>query len=194
MATKRKAGPTFEGGLEFQLAKALGHPLRARILSLVNEQPIAPVEAAEKLDEPLPNISYHFRVLSELRCIEVAKQEQVRGSMKSTYRACKRMLIDDADWARLSPQAKAGVTAAAVRQVLDRARLAIDAGSFDKRDDRHLTTTTISVDEEGWVAVMAILKDALTQVMAVETESGKRTRRSSDRFNTTVQILGFESP
>ena len=39
------------------MAKALAHPLRVQLLSLLNEGVSSPNELAKKLDEPLTNVS-----------------------------------------------------------------------------------------------------------------------------------------
>src|ERR1700712_1768979 len=73
--------------VELRLAKAMAHPVRVKALALMNERPIAPVEVSEKIGVELSNVSYHFRTLLELDCIEATGTEQVRGSIKTTYRS-----------------------------------------------------------------------------------------------------------
>jgi DNA-binding transcriptional ArsR family regulator len=46
-------------------ALLLGHPLRARIAAELAKQPLSPKQLADVLDEELPRISYHRRVLRE---------------------------------------------------------------------------------------------------------------------------------
>ena len=59
------------GLVDPRLAKALSHPMRARILTILNERVASPNEIAEMIDERLPNVSYHVRALLELGCIEL---------------------------------------------------------------------------------------------------------------------------
>lgn len=47
------------------LALVLGHPLRARIADKSAVQPLEPAELANALGEPLPLVSYHWRVLRQ---------------------------------------------------------------------------------------------------------------------------------
>jgi DNA-binding transcriptional ArsR family regulator len=75
------------GGLVDQrLAKALSHPLRARIFAIVNEQVASPNEVADMLGEPLPNVSHHTRVLVGLECIELVRTARRRGAVEHYYR------------------------------------------------------------------------------------------------------------
>jgi DNA-binding transcriptional ArsR family regulator len=71
------------------LVAALNHPTRRALLKLFLEQDAAlsPKELAELTEERLPTISYHVRVLADKRTIELAEEEQVRGSVAHFYRA-----------------------------------------------------------------------------------------------------------
>jgi hypothetical protein len=48
--------------LPTDVAKAMSHPLRQRLLILYNEAPASPSDAAERLDEPLGKLRLHTRV------------------------------------------------------------------------------------------------------------------------------------
>jgi DNA-binding transcriptional ArsR family regulator len=72
---------------ETALLAALSHPLRRRILRLMEvEQPISPRELAILLEHPLPNVSYHVRVLADCEAVALVFTEPVRGSMQHFYR------------------------------------------------------------------------------------------------------------
>jgi DNA-binding transcriptional ArsR family regulator len=45
------------------IVQALSHPLRARILSVLQEREASPKELAEHFGAPLPNVAYHIQVL-----------------------------------------------------------------------------------------------------------------------------------
>lgn len=49
-------------GLEALLCE---HPLRARIAAELAKQPLTPEQLADILDEELPRVRYHWRVLRE---------------------------------------------------------------------------------------------------------------------------------
>lgn len=51
------------------LASILSHPLRARIADKSAVQPLEPAELAEALGEPLPLVSYHWRVLKQTKLL-----------------------------------------------------------------------------------------------------------------------------
>ena len=69
------------------LLVALRHPLRRAILRLIAQadNPLSPREAADVLDRPLSNVSYHVRVLSDREMLTLARTQPVRGSMQHFY-------------------------------------------------------------------------------------------------------------
>jgi len=81
---------------------ALAHPLRRRILRkmIKDEVETSPRDLALDLTEPLSRLSYHVRILAWCGAIELARTEQVRGSMQHFYR-----VIVDARWARMALKA-----------------------------------------------------------------------------------------
>jgi DNA-binding transcriptional ArsR family regulator len=197
MSEQRAAGgvpKTRRPSLDERLARALNHPLRAQLLSLLNERSASPTELTELVDAELPSVSYHVRELLKLGCVEVAAKEQVRGTIKTTYRATTRMLLDVDAWEGLSRETRNGITLAAVGETIDRARSAIEADTFDSRTDSAVINLRMDLDEAGWAEVVSIITDAYQRLEAVEAKVANRSPEPADRFRATVSILGYESP
>jgi DNA-binding transcriptional ArsR family regulator len=79
-----------------RLFKALGHPLRRRILEALNEQESSPSQLAERLGEPLGNVSYHVKILEQSGAAELIKTEPVRGAIEHFYRPTARAAVSSA--------------------------------------------------------------------------------------------------
>src|SRR5215217_7073754 len=56
---------------EARIAKALAHPLRARILQRLGERVASPGDLALELSAPLGVVSYHVRMLRDYDCVEL---------------------------------------------------------------------------------------------------------------------------
>jgi len=67
--------------------KALTHPLRVRILALLQERTASPRELADWLDATLGTVSYHVRTLHDCGMIELVRESQVRGAIVHHYSA-----------------------------------------------------------------------------------------------------------
>jgi DNA-binding transcriptional ArsR family regulator len=87
------------GMVEAGVLKALGHPLRMRLLTFVTERGEAsPVETSRALDVPLATVSHHTRVLRDLGYIELSRTEPRRGATEHYYRALAAPFLDDEHW------------------------------------------------------------------------------------------------
>ncbi|PYC74030.1 transcriptional regulator [Streptomyces tateyamensis] len=66
--------------------RALAHPLRLRLLSLLTNQPMSAAEAARELGESQANLSYHLRRLHAAGLLELVEEVSVRGGQAKRYR------------------------------------------------------------------------------------------------------------
>src|SRR4051794_11442927 len=93
----RPAGETAEA----RIAKALAHPLRARILQRLGERVASPNALAAELDAPLGVVSYHVHMLRDYDCLELVRTEPRRGALQHFYRATARPTLDQEQWRTL---------------------------------------------------------------------------------------------
>jgi DNA-binding transcriptional ArsR family regulator len=178
-----------------RLVKALSHPLRAQILSLLNERTASPVEISRLLGERLTNVSYHVRQLQRYGCIELVDERPVRGANEHFYCGITRSFLSDDAWRQLSPEVQTGISVAGMKKINDKAREALDAETFDRRQDRHLSCTPMAVDEEGWKAVTGLLSRTLEGLMEIQSQcAGRLSENGQPGISVTVSMLGFESP
>lgn len=66
--------------------RAVAHPLRLRILSLLTGTELSAAEIARELDVTHANASYHLRVLADADLVEEAGEEKIRGGVAKRYR------------------------------------------------------------------------------------------------------------
>jgi DNA-binding transcriptional ArsR family regulator len=194
---KGSTGQEREDGFDTQLIKALSHPLRARVLAILNERVASPKELAVELEMPLGNVSYHVKTLREFGFIELVDEVPRRGATEHYYRGITRSFLNDQNWARLDPISKAGVSVAGLKVINKHARNAIEADTFDSRDDRHLSCSPLVLDEPGWKEVVALLAETLESAAGINARAANRIAESGGAdhvIRVTVALLGFESP
>jgi DNA-binding transcriptional ArsR family regulator len=85
------------------IAKMLTHPLRAQILTLLNEneKPMSPSQLTEATGAPLGNVSYHVRQLLGAKFIVLKRTKQRRGAVEHFYAVTDKgtnLLSIIADW------------------------------------------------------------------------------------------------
>jgi DNA-binding transcriptional ArsR family regulator len=164
--------------LDLRLLKALGHPLRLRMLTLVTERGEAsPVELARELDQPLSTVSHHTRVLRDLGYLELSRTEPRRGAIEHYYRALTPPFLDDDEWAQLPVMLRRGLAAQTFRRIVREAADSGPKGGFDA-PGAHVARLILDLDDRGWRelsdAVLALLKRAQTIQERSDTRSQAR--------------------
>lgn len=181
--------------LDPRLAKALANSLRVEILAVLSHRQISPVAYVREYGGKLPSVAYHFKVLQNYECIELAETVKRRGALEHIYRCSKRPLLGDADWKLLPLSVRGGISGAILRTLVERARHAIEEGTFDARDDRHFTWTPLAVDRKGWSETVSLLGSTLAGLEKIEARAGSRMAKSGEEaIGVTVALAGFESP
>jgi len=181
--------------VDSRLAKALAHPLRVQLLAALNEGVASPNELAKKLDEPLTNVSYHVRMLHDLGCIELVETEPRRGALEHYYRAVVRPFFGDRDWKRLPKNARGSISDAVLQLVWEDAAEAIKGGLFDEREDRHLSRSVLSLDEQGWNDLHDLLAQTLDRAMQIQADSASRaSKNGDDAFNVNLVMMTHPTP
>ena len=146
--------------------KALSHPLRVRMLTLLNQKVSSPSELAEELDEPLGNVSYHMRFLADLNMVKLVRTEPRRGAV-----ALRRSLSDST-----------------LSQIAKDLKGAAKAGGFD-RENIHVSRVALTLDEQGWDELSEMLSDVLERARRLQEQSNKRRKRADGAAIPTALVL-----
>jgi DNA-binding transcriptional ArsR family regulator len=156
--------------------KALAHPLRIRLLALLEERDASPVQLAEHVDATLGTVAYHVRTLERLGLIEMVATHQRRGATEHVYAAREHPRFSDSAWSATSPIAKHVMIASILSQLGQYVTQSAAAGGFDRGDAHFLTKT--------W----------LEQVTDIEARTKKRIKRTGEQvFDAGLVILFFEA-
>jgi DNA-binding transcriptional ArsR family regulator len=189
LAAKTKTKTQGKAGVDQRLVKALAHPLRVEILTILNERMASPNELSKELEEGLSQVSYHVKVLKDFECIEMVKTEPRRGAVEHYYRATERAFLTDRDWQKLPDSVKPGVSASVVELFMGEVVSALTAGTFDAREDRHLSWTPGVVDEKGWDESVDLVNETLERVIEIHASSAKRLAKSGEEGIPAIAVL-----
>lgn len=182
-----------------RLIKALAHPLRVRILSILETRDMAsPNEMADELGVSLGVMSYHVRRLHALGFLELVKRTPRRGAIEHHYRAKARPRVTDEGWAETPSIVKRAMVGASLQQITGYINTAAQQGGFD-RGDAHLSRTVLMLDNEGWRALAAEMIRWIEVIERIEAESQARIEQtpggeseSTAKRSAAVMML-FES-
>ena len=108
--------------------KAMSHPLRVRILAMLDERKASPNQLAGWLDASLGTVAYHVRTLEQLGLIELVDETRVRGAVEYHYRAKARPNVTVEGWAQAPPIAKQAAVGSSLDVIGEYARVSAAAG------------------------------------------------------------------
>jgi len=164
--------------------KAMSHPLRVRILAMLDERTASPVELAGWLGASLGTTAYHVRTLERMGLIELVRETPVRGAIEHHYRSKERPRVA----ADAPPVARQAAVSSSLQTIDAYARAASAAGGFDDGDS-HLTRTALQLDARGWNDLSRACVRLLDQVGRIEAAARERIRRNADPDQTTNLAL-----
>ncbi len=173
---------------EARIAKALAHPLRARILQRLGERIASPGDLAVELNAPLGVVSYHVRMLRDYDCVELVRTEPRRGALQHFYRATARPNFEEQQWRTLPSGLRGELSGETIQTVIDDLAAAADAGMLED-PELVLTRTPLELDERGRKKLNKLLARTVEQALAIASESAAR---GDEKFATELAILHFK--
>lgn len=187
------------------ICAVLKHPLRVRILEVLNEGPRSPSQFVEEglipkehfssYQQALSLASYHFRELEKEGCLEVVESIPRRGAVEHVYRGLARVFFNDAEFEATSAENRRQLSRISLQGLVARADRAIWEETFDARADRHLTWMPMQLDERGWKEMIAALASVFGELSQIRHDARDRLAASGEKVvPATVGMLGFESP
>jgi DNA-binding transcriptional ArsR family regulator len=190
--------PTEKGkalSINEKLVRAASHPIRVAAFSMMAERSTSPAEVAKAIDEEVSNVGYHVRQLEKLEMIELVDTKQRRGATEHFYRAIERPLVTADEWARFDQDERAGFSTYIVQAAMMDIARALAAGTFDRRDDRHLSRTPMILDQQGWEDAVQLHADTLYRSLEIQAEATARMAGTEEeRLHVYSQIYLFEAP
>lgn len=191
---------------------ALRHPVRVRILEVLCEGDISPVQFYRRGCLPpgfdfegdeknaISHVSYHFKILVEADCVALVETIPRRGANEHIYRSKALALHTDEEFQAMNFEERRAISRSTLQTLLARADGAIYQGTFDKRIDRHLSWVSMELDEEGWGELRDLLAGSLERAQAIKAAAIARKHERKAKgdtpmtFPATFGALGFESP
>jgi len=183
--TSRSSQPVDE-----RLVKALAHPLRQRILEVLNDKIASPSDVAADLGEKLGDVGYHVRVLQECGAVELMRTEQRRGAVKHFYRATARPMLTDEQWARLPLSTRRELFGQTLDRLWRHVGYAAQHHGFD-HPQAHVSWSDFTLDEEGFQELVSLLEKTLEETFAIQANALARLSEAGDDAEEVHTELGI---
>jgi len=167
--------------------RALAHPLRQRILIILNRRVASPREIAEELNEKLGDVGYHVRMLRDYGAIELVRTEQRRGAIKHYYRATTRAVLTDDQFSHLPATARQALYGQTLEMLWQHARKAALNGGFEADGARH-RVERLELDERGYAAITALLSDTFEKALEIQARVAGRRSVEDPSLEATTEL------
>ena len=170
--------------------KAMSHPLRVRILAMLDERKASPNQLAGWLGASLGTVAYHVRTLEQLGLIELVDETRVRGAVEHHYRARARPNITADGWAQAPPIAKQAAVGSSLDVIAEYAHASAAAGGFD-REDAQLRRTLLKLDARGFTQLSKAIDKLLEQAEKIEASAAERIAKDPHAEGIVEAGLGI---
>ena len=158
------------GELDEALLRAISHPLRHRLLGMLDGRVASPNQLARELGLPLGRVSSLLRLLSDLGAIELVRTEPRRGALEHFYRAVTTVWFSEGDWAKLPRSARRGILGQNLQQIFTDVTTAADTGGFDHPSSLVLRAP-LRLDAAGMEEVSGMLRAAIDRARELSLEA-----------------------
>ena len=173
------------------LARALSHPVRVRILGELKKQPMSPAQLSEDCDGvPVQAIWKHCLRLEELDCVARVRTRR-KGANRNIFRLKPSALFDTPTYRALPKPIRGDVDSVQVSTYVNHLADSILADTIRTRLDSHLSWTGLAYDEEGLAEVIPAI-DAVYRFI-VQLQRQPQPDRDA-LFPVTVGLACFGSP
>jgi DNA-binding transcriptional ArsR family regulator len=189
-ASASATAPRSTQPVDERLVKALAHPLRQRILEVLNDKIASPSDVAAELGEKLGDVGYHVRVLQECGAVELMRTEQRRGAVKHFYRATARPMLTDEQWARLPLSTRRELFGQTLDRLWRHIGYAAQHGGFD-HPQAHVSWADFTLDEQGFQELVTLLEETLERTFAIQANALARLSDAGDDAEQVHTELGI---
>lgn len=185
MSPEQEQPPQF---VDDRLAFALSHETRECALALCAIRPTSAKEVADALEISINSAWYHVDKLEKMGCLKEVSRKKSRGAEERFYVATCDYYYDSQAWDAVPTEKRMAITMRIVRLIAGDVDKAVRAKTVAS-SDRHLSRTTIDLDQKGHEEAYAVLATALEGLLLVRENCVARKDAGGARTTRTSFVL-----
>lgn len=143
-------------------------------------------------------VSRHMSTLWDhewLRYIRTESGGERRGGHEHFFRATKLAVFDTETWSLVPYSVRVAFSWRTFKQLAERVRDALIAGTLDARADSHLSWTPLLLDQLGWDRIVAAVDKLFGNLLEEQEDAKLRVFHSGEKpFLAIAGLTVFESP
>jgi DNA-binding HxlR family transcriptional regulator len=184
-----------------RISKVFADPLNLAIISQLNGFTMSPTQLHATLGgASVEGFDRKCKMLAKYGLVAKVDERTGgyrRGATENFYRATCPVLLQAELFRDVPEEIKTTDRWSPFKEFCQSALDSIKAGTFNRRTDRHLTLSTLLIDEIGWGQVTATLRSCARSLAQVEQEAKRRMQRKDlehESFGVGIFLAGFASP
>jgi len=176
-----------------KVAKAMAHPLRVKLLALLDRREASPSQLSKELGVALGTVSYHVRTLHEMGFLKLVGEKRQRGAVEHYYTGVKWVVHEDA-WNALPESLRETMDRSMLSQIVEDLGSAASSGGLYE-PYALLNRNVVVLDEEAALQLAREASGLMQRALALEAESAARLRASGTdeaerKVNLVLMLLG----
>jgi len=176
-----------------EIGKAIAHPLRTDILTVLHDGPECPSGLAKQTGVTLGTIGHHIKELLKCKAISEAFVKELGNHNIVYYEAPSPVIFLAEDLAKLSREQQHELNRVIVQSIAAEALAALGAGHFAGDPLASAAWDRVSLDHEGYEELSSSCLDFLQRLYVIAAVADKRMRVTGERPNVYVGgVLGFK--
>jgi DNA-binding transcriptional ArsR family regulator len=174
-----------------RIVRALAHPMRLSILSIVEKRTASPKEIAQEIGAPLTHVSYHVRQLAQLGLIKLERTTPRRGAVEHHYSMEAEPSVTPEAWREAPEIAKQAFIGATLGSVSAQVNAAAAEAGFT-RGESQLQRIALELDEEGWSEAAAAIEKLVLDLQRIHNDAIERREQHVSHTSATAVLMLFE--
>lgn len=183
-----------------RIAKVFADEVCMQIIAEANLREISAPQFYRELGGDSPeSIRRRFKTLAEIGWLKKVGHKtggRRRSAVELFYKATGPAILDDDGlWADAPDSLKRTDGWKVFERLSTLVKEAMEAGTFDARDDGCLAWSLLQLDQQGWEKAIAALEALYAFILEEQDRAGARMKKSGERpIATTIALGAFESP
>lgn len=118
-----------------------------------------------------------------------------RGGIEHFYRATELAVFDNETWSVLPYSIRLAFSWTSFKQLAERVRRALEAGTLEARSDHHFTCMSLTLDQRGSERVLGAIDNVFAEFFDEQEDAAIRVYDPEEElFRATAGLVAFESP
>lgn len=175
------------------IGKAIAHPVRTDILTVLHDGPASKSILSKEVDMPISGLSHHIETLLDVNAIEEAFSKKVGNHDVVFYQPLATSTFLEKDLAQLTPEQRHEFFRVVLQSITAESLAALRAGHF--ADDPRVSAAwdRVLLDDEGFSDLDSSCTDFISRLHAIAAEADKRMQTSGELPKVYVGgVLGFK--